>query len=148
MSVFEFSAERPELVVRSPGASSTYIRLFDWARVDEYEVAFAVEAVADGLRACLDSVEVSVWDGVGDLADFLDGLARDFRGWEGKRTWTNNRLVLTAAFQAGGHVRLSWTLRFGIFAEDSWECALTTTLEAGEQMSGLAADVRSFLHQG
>ncbi|WP_324606264.1 DUF6228 family protein [Streptomyces globisporus] len=45
-------------------------------------------------------------------------------------------------------VRLSWGLRSGIFAEDSWGCSVTTTLEAGEQMSSVASDVRGFLHQG
>ncbi|MFF4607378.1 DUF6228 family protein [Streptomyces sp. NPDC001339] len=77
MSVSEVSAEWSEFVVRSPETPSTYVRLFDWARVDEHEVAFAVEAVGDGLCARLDSVNVSVWDGAGDLAEFLDGLAGD-----------------------------------------------------------------------
>ncbi|MEJ8640248.1 DUF6228 family protein [Streptomyces sp. MS1.HAVA.3] len=148
MSLFEVSAEWSELVVRSPATPSTYVRLSDWVRVDEHEVAFAVEAVADGLRAQLDSVSVSVWDRAGDLTEFLDGLAGDFRGWEGERAWVTNRLVLTATFHAGGHVRLRWGLRSGMFAEDPWECSVTTTVEAGEQMSRVASDVRSFLHQG
>ncbi|NXY99748.1 permease [Streptomyces sp. BR123] len=148
VSLFEVSAEWPELVVRSPATSATYVRLFDWARVDEHEIAFAVEVVGDGLRARLDSVSVSVWGRAGDLTEFLDGLARDFRGWEGERSWVTNRLVLTATFHSGGHVQLSWGLRSGIFAEDAWQCLVTTTLEAGEQMSRVASDVRSFLHQG
>ncbi|MFD8010740.1 DUF6228 family protein [Streptomyces sp. NPDC058955] len=148
MSLFEVSAEWSEFVVRSPTAPATYVRLFDRTRVDEDEIAFAVEVMADGLCARLDSVSVSVWDRAGDLTEFLDGLARDFRGWEGERSWVTNRLVLTALFRSGGHVQLSWGLRSGIFAEDAWECSVTTTLEAGEQMSRVASDVRSFLHQG
>ncbi|MGW2275294.1 DUF6228 family protein [Streptomyces yangpuensis] len=148
MSLFEVSAEWSELVVRSPTTTATYVRLFDWARVDEHEITLAVEVVADGLRARLDSVSVSVWDRAGDLTEFLEGLAADFRGWEGERSWVTDRLVLTATFHSGGHVQLSWGLRFGIFAEDSWECSVTTTLEAGEHMSRVASDVRSFLHQG
>ncbi|GDY69457.1 hypothetical protein SAV14893_088500 [Streptomyces avermitilis] len=58
------------------------VRLFDWSRADEYEVAFAVEAVADGVRARFDTVTATVWD---DMGGFFDGLARDFRGWEGER---------------------------------------------------------------
>ncbi|WP_412079457.1 DUF6228 family protein (plasmid) [Streptomyces xanthophaeus] len=148
MSLFEVSSEWSELVVRSRTTPSTYVRLFDWARVDDHEVAFAVEVVADGLQARLESVSASVWDRAGDLTEFLDGLARDFRGWEGDRSWVTNQLVLAATFHSGGHVQLSWGLRLGIFAEDSWECSVTTTLEAGEQMSRVASDVRSFLHQG
>ncbi|MET8629912.1 DUF6228 family protein [Kitasatospora sp. NPDC004669] len=148
MSLFEVLPDRAELEVRSSETPATCVRFFDWSRVDEYEVVFAVEAVADGLRACIGSVTVSVWDGAGNLSDFLSGLARDFRGWEGERIWLNNRLVLTATFGAGGHVHLGWTLRFNVFTEDSWECTLTTTLEAGEQMSALAAEAQAFLHQG
>ncbi|MCB5177991.1 DUF6228 family protein [Streptomyces antimicrobicus] len=148
MSVFDVSADRSELVVRSPTTPTTYVRFSDWARLDEHEITLAVEVEADGLRARLDSVHVSVWDRAGDLTEFLDDLATDFRGWEGERTWVTHHLVLTATFRTGGHVQLSWGLRFGLFAEDAWECSVATTLEAGEQMSQLAADMRSFLHQG
>ncbi|MEV5731262.1 DUF6228 family protein [Streptomyces pharetrae] len=87
-----------ELVVRGPGALATCVRLFDWSRADEYETVFAVEAVADGVRARLENVTVTVWD---DMREFFDGLARDFRGWEGERVWINNHLVLTATFGSG-----------------------------------------------
>ncbi|MGW6617110.1 DUF6228 family protein [Streptomyces erythrochromogenes] len=148
MSLFEVSAESSEVVVRSATTPSTYVRLFERVRVDEYETTFTVEAAADGLRARLDAVNVSVWDRAGDLTGFLEGLAKDFRGWEGERSWVTNQLVLTATFHSGGHVRLGWGLRFGALAEDSWECSVTTTLEAGEHMSRLASGVRSFLHRG
>lgn len=124
------------------------MRLIDWVRIDEYTALFAVEAVAEGLHARVDRVTISYWDGAGDLSDFLADVARDFRGWEGERIWLNNHLVLTATFGSGGHVHLRWTLRFDVFAEDSWECNVTMTVEAGEQMSALAADAREFLHQG
>ncbi len=101
-----------ELVVRGPGALATSVRLFDWSRADEYETVFAVEAVADGVRARLENVTVTVWD---DMSEFFDGLARDFRGWEGERVWINNHLVVTATFGSGGHVYLDWTLRSGFF---------------------------------
>ncbi|MFF0001397.1 DUF6228 family protein [Streptomyces avermitilis] len=84
--------------------------MFDWSRADEYEVALAVEAVADGVRARFETVTATVWD---DMGEFFDGLARDFRGWEGERVWANNHLVVTATFSPGGHVFLSWSLRSG-----------------------------------
>ncbi|MEU8549917.1 DUF6228 family protein [Streptomyces roseoverticillatus] len=147
MSHFEAFPEQSELIVRSSGPQSTSIRFFDWSRTDESEVVFAVEAVSDDLRACIDTVTVSVWDGAGDLSEFLDALARDFHGWEGERVWLNNHLILAATFGSGGHVHLTWTLRSGIFPE-SWRCSLTTTFEAGEEMATFAVDARGFLHQG
>ncbi|MGW4824831.1 DUF6228 family protein [Streptomyces sp. NPDC004227] len=33
-----------------------------------------------------------------------NGLACDFRGWEGERVLANNHLVVTASFRSGGHV--------------------------------------------
>jgi hypothetical protein len=118
--------------------------LFDWSRADEYETVFAVEAVADGVRARLENVTVTVWD---DMSEFFAGLARDFRGWEGERVWTSNHLVLTATFGSGGHVHLDWTLRSGFFPGD-WKCTVTTVIEAGEGMTAVAADLREFLGQG
>lgn len=144
MSLIEADPGRVELVVRGPGTSASSVRLSDWSRTDEYETVFAVEAVADGVRARLENVTVTVWD---DMGEFFDGLARDFRGWEGERVWVDNHLVVTAAFGSGGHVRLSWTLRSGLFPED-WECTVTTVIEAGEGMSAVAADLREFLRQG
>ncbi|MFB6958003.1 DUF6228 family protein [Streptomyces sp. NPDC056309] len=47
-----------------------------------------------GVRTRLETVTVTVW---GNLGEFFDGLARDFRGWEGERVWANNHLVVTAA---------------------------------------------------
>ncbi|WP_327075280.1 DUF6228 family protein [Kitasatospora purpeofusca] len=98
MSLIEMVPGQVELVVRGAGAgagaSAALVRLFDrpWA---EYEVAFGVEAVDDGVRARLEDVTVTVWD---DMGGFFDGLARDFRGWEGERVWVNNHLVVTAGF--------------------------------------------------
>jgi hypothetical protein len=89
-------------------------------------------------------VFVYVWDAQ-YLPDFLDGLAADFRGWEGSRSWAANHLKLTADFHSRGHVELRWALRPWDSRRDSWEATVTTWLEAGQQISGLAADVRAFL---
>ncbi|RLV04429.1 permease [Streptomyces griseocarneus] len=149
--VSAFSEESPEpseFVIRCPQTPSTYVRFCDWSRLDEYVVAFTVEGVAAGMRARLDSVRISYWDGAGPLDAFLATLARDFRGWEGERTWVTNQLVVTATFRSGGHVRLCWTLRPDFSVDDSWECSVTTTVEAGEQLSWLADEMQGFLQQG
>ncbi|MFJ4094147.1 DUF6228 family protein [Kitasatospora sp. NPDC089913] len=142
MSLIEMVPGQVELVVKGTEASSASVRLFDWSRA-EYEVAFAVEAIDDGVQARLEAVTVTVWD---KMSEFFDGLARDFRGWEGERVWTNNHLVVTAAFGSGGHVYLGWTLRSGFFPGD-WSCTVTTVIEVGEGMTALAADLREFLRE-
>ncbi|MFW6721640.1 DUF6228 family protein [Streptomyces sp. MAR4 CNY-716] len=143
MSLIEVGPGQVELVVQGPGAQASSVRLFDWSRADEYEAAFAVEVVADGVRARLDTVTVTVWD---DMGAFFDGLARNFHGWEDERVWVNNHLAVSATFGSGGHVYLSWTLRSGFFPGD-WACTVTTVIEAGEGMTAVAADVREFLGQ-
>ncbi len=120
------------------------MRLFDWAREDEYHVVFGAEATDAGVQARVETVGVSVWD---KLDDFFDGLAKDFRGWDGERAWTNNHLVVAATFGRGGHVYVRWTLRADVF-DNGWECTVSTVVEAGEEMAALAADLRAFLGQG
>lgn len=60
----------------------------------------------------------------------LAGVKTPVTWFNGAHTWRNNHLALRAAFGAGGHVHLGWTLRFNLSAEDSWECTVNTTLEA------------------
>ncbi|MFE7216627.1 DUF6228 family protein [Streptomyces sp. NPDC001698] len=79
-----------------------------------------------GVRTRLETVTMTVWD---NLGEFFDGLARDFRGWEGERVRADNHLVVTASFRSGGHVHLSWTLRSGFFPED-WKCTVTAARPA------------------
>jgi hypothetical protein len=76
VSLIEVGPGQVEVAVGGSGALAPRVRLFDWARADEYESAFTVEAVADGMRAQLETVTVTVWD---DMSAFFDGLARDFR---------------------------------------------------------------------
>ncbi|MFF3155389.1 DUF6228 family protein [Streptomyces sp. NPDC057910] len=141
MSVIDGVPGQVEVVVRGVGEFGPSVRLFDWSRADEYGVAFAVEAADDGLRARLETVTVTVWDSMGE---FFDGLARDFRGWEGERVWGHNNLVVTATFGSGGHVHLNWTLRSGSLPGD-WHGTVTTVIEAGEGMKAVAGGLREFL---
>ncbi|MBM9508012.1 DUF6228 family protein [Actinacidiphila acididurans] len=145
MGLIEVGPGQVELVVRgAAGSPDVRVRLFDWAREDEYHVVFGIEASDNGVRARVGTVGVNVWD---TLEDFFDGLARDFRGWEGERVWTANHLVVAATFGRGGHVRLSWTLRANVF-DNGWQCTVSTVVEGGEEMTTLAADLRAFLGQG
>jgi hypothetical protein len=135
--------DTPAVTVRSQDDPTVRVRLAD-RFPDDHGTGFAVDLHADGLQARVDSVVVWEWRPE-HLADFLDKLAADFRGWEGERTWSTHHLALRAVFRSGGHVGLTWTLRPWTIRENSWEASATTWLEAGEQMAALAADVRSFL---
>jgi hypothetical protein len=141
-------SEDSDVVIRCADRRSVGVRFRDRFAFDADSVHFAVEAWAPGLTARVDEVVIGVWGP--DLAPFLEGLAADFRGWEGERTWrTEDRdLSVSAVFRSRGHVGLTWTLRPWPDAARGWSASVTTWLEAGEQMSLLAADLRHFLALG
>ncbi|MFD8483602.1 DUF6228 family protein [Kitasatospora sp. NPDC059673] len=148
MSSHDTDLDTPTAVtVRCQNNRSVSVRLCDSSRPDEDRVQYAVEASAPGLTMRVD--EVVAWNWGADLAPFLEGLAADFRGWDGQRVWqTNDRdLTISAVFRSGGHVGLTWTLHPWRSAAGGWEASVTTWLDAGEQMSALAVDVRRFLTQ-
>lgn len=76
------------------------IRLYDRLFPDEYGIGLSVEARADGLHTSLGPVEAWVWDDV-DFSGFVAGLAEDFRGWTGERTWQTNHPEVQAVFAPG-----------------------------------------------
>ncbi|MGQ4426648.1 DUF6228 family protein [Streptomyces violaceoruber] len=112
---------------------------------DADSVHCAVELRAPGLTARVDEVVTWIWDS--DLTTFLDELAAEYRGWEGERSWQTNDhdLTVSAVFRAGGHVGLTWSLQPWPQAAGGWGASVTTWLEAGEQMTTLAVDIRHFL---
>jgi len=136
----------PQVIIGSYENAAAQVRLHDCRLLGEYETTFAVDLHADELDARIGEVSVTPWDN-GGLTSFMDGLAADFRGWAGTRSWAVNHLQLTAASHSGGHVELCWTIRPWITRPD-WEASLTTWIEAGQQMTELAAAIRAFLTQG
>lgn len=133
------------VVVRCADSDSV-VRLCNRWRLDEDSAHYAIEASAPGLAARVDEAVAGIWGP--DLATFLDELAESFRGWNGERSWhsLDRDLTITAVFRSGGHVGLTWTLRPWPAKYGGWSASVTTWLEAGEQMTALAADVRTFLH--
>ncbi|MFB6615029.1 DUF6228 family protein [Streptomyces sp. NPDC056367] len=140
--------EPAELTVHCQDDRAVSVRFCDLFDEDPDCVHYAIEGRAAGLSARLDGV--AAWNRGTDLAPFPEELSESFRGWDGERVWqTNDRdLTVRAVFRSGGHVGLTWTLRPWHTSVGSWEASVTTWLEAGEQMSTLAADVRHFLGQG
>ncbi|MFC9398054.1 DUF6228 family protein [Streptomyces sp. NPDC057027] len=148
MSSHDTDLDTPTTVTaRCRNNRSVSMRLCDPSRPDEGRVQYAVEASPPGLAMRVD--EVVTWTRGADLAPFLEGLAADYRGWNGQRIWqTNDRdLTVSAVFRSGGHVGPAWTLRPWRSAAGGWEASVTTRLDGGERTSALAVDVRRFLTQ-
>ncbi|MFB7708838.1 DUF6228 family protein [Streptomyces sp. NPDC056105] len=139
------TSDHPAVAVSSVNHAAVGVRLSDRRPFDEGAVHYVVEAWAPGLAARVDEVVAWVWDA--DLADFLAGLAADYRAWEGERTWQtyDGDLAVSAVSRSGGRIGLTWTLRPWPDAAGGWTVSVTTWLEAGAQMASLAADVRHFL---
>lgn len=132
------------VTIRCQDNASVGVTFCDRFSFDADSLHYAVELRAPGLTARVDEVVAWIWDS--GLTAFLQGLATDYRGWDGERSWhTDDRdLTVSAAFRSGGYVGLTWTLRPWTWAAGGWGASVTTWLEAGEQMTSLAADVRAF----
>ncbi|WP_247700365.1 DUF6228 family protein [Streptomyces sp. RM72] len=137
--------DKPSATVRCRESPSVDVTFCDRFTFDADSVHYAVELRAPDLTARVDEVVAWIWDS--DLTTFLEELAAEYRGWEGERSWqTNDRdLTVSAVFRSGGHVGLTWSLQPWPQAAGGWGASVTTWLEAGEQMTTLAADVRHFL---
>jgi len=137
--------DEPRVSIRCQDNLSVGVTFCDRFSFDSDSVHYAVELRGPGLAARVDEVVAGVWDR--DLAPFLEELAADYRGWHGERNWRNSDrdLAVSAVFRSGGHVGLTWTVRPWPQATGGWSASVTTWLEAGEQMTCLAADIRHFL---
>ncbi len=106
----------------------------------------AVSGATDNLVATAHGVTLAFMGE--ELTPFFEALAEGFTGWEGVRTWRSldREVEIGAVFGSGGHVELTCTLRPGSYSlDDLWMASVTVSVEAGEQMRVLAADVRRFL---
>lgn len=87
-------------------------------------------------------------DGFGDLGVFFADLERSWRGWHGPRSWRSleGELSITAQHM-GSHVTLRIDLRDVGFGHGAWAAQMELTVEAGEQLSSVAADVRKLVNR-
>lgn len=103
------------------------------------------ELQLDGLTASA-RVAHNYATGFADLAEFFDLLERDWRGWQGVRNWESleGDLRIDASHEFG-HVRLRIHLRRGRldWGNDGWTATGDVTIEAGEQLSQVARDIRT-----
>jgi hypothetical protein len=145
VSLDEDMDDEPSVTICSLDNTTVGVRLSGQEPSDEGCVHYMVEAWAPGLTASVDEVVAWLWDA--DLPAFIAGLAADYQGWEGERVWhaCNRDLTVSAVFESGGHVGLTWTLHPWRRATGGWTASVTTWLEAGEQMSSLASGIEEFL---
>jgi len=112
---------------------------------------FATELHDDGMTAstvaCIDGV--AVYPHSTSLPAFVESLAADWRGWNGIRTWESmgGELAIGAQHDGGGHVSLGVTFRApGHHPDDTaWSARAVFVLEAGEELTRLAADLTHLL---
>jgi hypothetical protein len=138
------------LVIRAvpaPDAWVLYPPADPWG--DGYVAVMRVELHGNGLRA---STEVNLslpGDGSEhDLIVFFQGLADDWRGWAGVRTWRSldGKLWIGASHDGAGHVALAASVRASAVAPDAWHAGVVVTIEAGEQMRQLVDDLRTLFN--
>ncbi|MEV6872103.1 DUF6228 family protein [Amycolatopsis sp. NPDC051128] len=128
---------------RNPSVSVRFAERHAAAEPQDRRMFFVVGARAPGLDARLEGVTNFV---VGrGLVCFVDGL--DFRGWQGEQHWANadRDLKVSARFESGGHVALTWTLRPWRSACGGWDVTVVTWLEAGAAKDDLVARLDAFM---
>jgi hypothetical protein len=131
--------EEDRFVVATTGGAQRWVLhrpVDDWG--DGHVHGLRVQVGDDGISA----EGSSTFEGLTreNLRDFLVGLDRDFRGWQGVRSWTSMEREMTVEAGHDGRVRLAVTLRraFRSFEDDAWSARIVLTLEAGEELSRLA----------
>ncbi len=112
----------------------------------EYDfVDFPVSVMGEGLSATalVRTMEGSTGRG---LVALFQVLADDWRGVQEEVAWTaiEHGLRIDAKRDSVGHVSLTFELREN-YRWDAWAAKVVVTVEAGEEMSGLAAAVRRLL---
>jgi Family of unknown function (DUF6228) len=82
--------------------------------------------------------------GFDELVAFFHGLASDWRGWQGERTYESLEHDLRLTATHDGHVRMAVQLRQSSFP-DGWSAAAVIRLDPGEEMTRAADDVAALL---
>ncbi|MDA0169444.1 DUF6228 family protein [Solirubrobacter taibaiensis] len=82
---------------------------------------------------------------IDSLPLFLDGLASNWRGWEGERNWKSleSDVEITATHNGRGNIALVVTLRNDVVDSDvtsGWTVRALLTLDAGTALDQLARE--------
>ena len=96
-------------------------------------------------------LDVRSWvpDLKGHLVAFVGEIADDWKGERSDRRWESieHDMSIEATRSPTGHVSMLFTLRGGRrpAEEPTWSVAVTVRLEAGEQISAIASNLRAAL---
>ncbi|GAA2368648.1 hypothetical protein GCM10010170_068640 [Dactylosporangium salmoneum] len=118
---------------------------------DGYVYTIVTQLFDDGMIASTSAKMDGVFAGsqATTLSAFVQTLADDWRGWDGIRTWRalDHELALDARHDGRGHVSLGVTLRASVPSWDdtAWSARVVFVVEAGEEMTRLAVDLRQAL---
>lgn len=124
------------------GSSSRGL-LLAWAPTGATVDRVNANLVDDGLSASR-PVYHGYADGFRDLVVFFTELERDWRGWDGVRSWESlEGDLLIAARHEHGHVVLRVTLRYSVaeWGRAGWSATADLTVDPGEQLSGVVRDL-------
>jgi hypothetical protein len=129
-----------EACVGGPGDA---LRLYGLTCENGKAVSVMAALVAPGLLA-EHRVWSSYWSGFADLIGFFRSLARDWRGWQGERTFRAMENDLHIVATHAGHVRLAVQLGPGADV-DGWIATTVIELDPGEQLTQVADEVEALL---
>ena len=70
---------------------------------------------------------------LGGLAEYFEGLAKEWRGWSGERRWESleGDVALIAVHDGHGTIALRATLRTEAFAQHRWSASAELLVDAG-----------------
>lgn len=128
------------------GTDDKYLLLTPLDPMDAPPQSLVAELQLDGLTASVIVVHHYA-SGFQDLADFFDQHAQDWRGWQGVREWSSLEGDLRVeARHEFGHVQLRITVRKALadWGSDGWVATGDLTIDTGEQLTGVAADLKAF----
>ncbi|MGW3350023.1 DUF6228 family protein [Nonomuraea rubra] len=134
------AAGGPRWIVRSPQDpyGDGYVHTVATELYDDGMTASTVAKI-DGMYASLDCT----------LPGFVEGLAAEWRGWDGVRSWASmeRELALDVRHDRRGHVSLGVTLRASgpDWDDTAWSARAVFVLEAGEELARFATDLSRFL---
>lgn len=126
-------------ITGEPGRGSVRLRCphRPW---DDVVLDFRCEVADSGVNA---ATWVRTLDGDGVVA-WVASLAESFSGWDGTRTWESldHDLRIDATHDGRGHVSLRFVIRGPRgYEPGAWEASVVVTLDAGEDMRRLAAEL-------
>lgn len=125
----------PSVTIGS-GSATLVLRAIDGSPADALEAELRAETLS--AQAILYGLDFA------DLGTYFEELAAKWRGWTGSIDWRSLEGDLEISANYDRHVLLRVRL-LGDRYRTEWVAEATITLEAGEQLSAVASDVRGLV---